>query len=206
MNHNCSAVLALHPYRQNPSIYQKTLMVNDFYLTGGPNGAPLGNIQLLGKISGPILKASSGLPKFVAQWIARRSVDLYAMSEDLPNPDSRVSLKDGQIVLDWKRSNWDAHLLLVTKLKQMMRKAGYPVVMSRAFDRRTPSHQCGTARMGQDPANSVVNSYGRSHDHPNLFIMDASILPTSAAVNPALTIAALAIRCAENFDDQKRAA
>lgn len=206
MNHNCSAVLALHPFRQNLSIYQKTLMVNDFYLTGGPNGAPLGNIQLLGKISGPILKASSGLPKFVAQWIARRSVDLYAMSEDLPNPDSRVSLKDGQIVLDWKRSNWDAHLLLVTKLKQMMRKAGYPVVMSRAFDRRTPSHQCGTARMGQDPANSVVNSYGRSHDHPNLFIMDASILPTSAAVNPALTIAALAIRCAENFDDQKRAA
>ena len=203
MNHNCSAVLALHPFRMNPSVYQKTLMVNDFYLTGGPDGAPLGNIQLLGKISGPILKASSGLPKIAANWIARRSIDLYAMSEDLPNPESRVSLKNGQIVLDWKRSNWDAHLMLVAKLKRMMRKAGYPVVMSRAFDRRTPSHQCGTARMGQDPAKSVVDSFGRSHDHPNLFIMDASILPTSAAVNPALTIAALAIRCAENFDDHK---
>lgn len=203
MNHNCSAVLALHPFRMNPSVYQKTLMVNDFYLTGGPDGAPLGNIQLLGKISGPILKASSGLPKIAANWIARRSIDLYAMSEDLPNPESRVSLRNGQIVLDWKRSNWDAHLMLVAKLKRMMRKAGYPVVMSRAFDRRTPSHQCGTARMGQDPAKSVVDSFGRSHDHPNLFIMDASILPTSAAVNPALTIAALAIRCAENFDDHK---
>ncbi len=66
MNHNCSAVLALHPFRRNPSIYQKTLLVNDFYLTGGPNGEPLGNIQLLGKITGPILAASSPLPRPLA--------------------------------------------------------------------------------------------------------------------------------------------
>ncbi|MGJ8629319.1 MAG: GMC oxidoreductase [Sulfitobacter sp.] len=206
MNHNCSAILALHPFRANPSVYQKTLMVNDFYLTGGPNGEPLGNIQLLGKISGPILKASSGLPSILANWIAKRSVDIYAMSEDLPNPESRVSLKDGQIVLDWKRSNWDAHLRLVSKLKGLLRKAGYPVVVSRPFDRRTPSHQCGTARMGDDPATSVVDSFGRSHDHPNLIIMDASILPTSAAVNPALTIAALAIRTAEHLETKDWAA
>ncbi|MFV0384535.1 GMC family oxidoreductase [Paracoccus sp. (in: a-proteobacteria)] len=199
MNHNCSAVLALHPFRKNPSIYQKTLMVNDFYLTGGPGGEPLGNIQLLGKISGPILAASSGLPGPVANWVAARSVDLYAMSEDLPNPESRVSLKGDQIVLDWKRSNWDAHLLLVQRLKALLRKAGYPVVLSRPFDRRTPSHQCGTARMGSDPASSVVDTFCRSHDHPNLFITDASVLPTSAAVNPALTIAALALRAADHI-------
>lgn len=199
MNHNCSAVLALHPLRKNPSIYQKTLMVNDFYLTGGPGGEPLGNIQLLGKISGPILAASSGLPGPVANWVAARSVDLYAMSEDLPNPESRVSLKGDQIVLDWKRSNWDAHLLLVQRLKALLRKAGYPVVLSRPFDRRTPSHQCGTARMGSDPASSVVDTFCRSHDHPNLFITDASVLPTSAAVNPALTIAALALRAADHI-------
>ena len=206
MNHNSSAVLALHPLRANPSVYQKTLMANDFYLTGGPNGEPLGNIQLLGKISGPILRASSGLPGPLANWIARRSIDLYAMSEDLPNPESRVSLKNGQIVLDWKRSNWQAHLTLVAKLKRLLRKAGYPIVVSRAFDRRTPSHQCGTARMGDDPATSVVDSFGRSHDHENLFITDASILPTSAAVNPALTIAALAIRAADHIEQHDFAA
>ncbi|WP_137154199.1 GMC family oxidoreductase [Rhizobium sp. FKL33] len=194
MNHNCSAVLALHPFRRNPSVYQKTLMVNDFYLTGGPNGEPLGNIQLLGKITGPILAASSPLPRQIANWIAARSIDLYAMSEDLPNPESRVQVRNGRIVLDWKRSNWEGHLALVDKLKGLLRKAGYPVVLSRAFDRRTPSHQCGTARMGCDPMTSVVDSFGRSHDHRNLFIVDASILPTSAAVNPALTIAALALR------------
>ncbi|MFN3718856.1 MAG: FAD-dependent oxidoreductase [Rhizobium rhizophilum] len=199
MNHNCSAVLALHPLRRNPSVYQKTLLVNDFYLTGGPNGEPLGNIQLLGKITGPILAASSPLPRPLVHWIADRSIDLYAMSEDLPNPESRVQVRNGRIVLDWKRSNWEAHLALVDKLKSLLRKAGYPIVLSRAFDRRTPSHQCGTARMGADPTKSVVDSFGRSHDHRNLFIVDASILPTSAAVNPALTIAALALRSGKHI-------
>ncbi len=196
MNHNCSAVLALHPFWKNDSVYQKTLMVNDYYLTGGPKGEPLGNIQLLGKISGTILRASTTLPHFVANWVARHSVDLYAMSEDLPNPESRVTLKNGQIVLAWKRSNWEAHLALVAKLKAKLRRAGYPVVLSRPFDRRTPSHQCGTARMGNDPKTSVVDIFCRAHDHANLFITDASVLPTSAAVNPALTVAALAIRAA----------
>ncbi len=199
MNHNCSAVLALHPFRRNRSVYQKTLMVNDFYLTGGPNGAPLGNIQMLGKISGPILRASSSLPAVLAHWVARRSLDLYAMSEDLPRPDSRVTVQNGQIKLDWKRSNWDAHLALVATVKRMLRKAGYPVILARPFDRRTPSHQCGTARMGLRPETSVVSDVCRSHDHPNLYITDASVLPTSAAVNPALTIAALAIRAADHI-------
>lgn len=204
MNHNASAVLALNPFWANDSIYQKTLMVNDYYLTGGPNGEPLGNIQLLGKISGTILRATTRLPGFVANWIARHSVDLYAMSEDLPNPESRVTLKDGQIVLDWKRSNWNAHLELVAKLKANLRRAGYPIVLSRAFDRRTPSHQCGTARMGRDPLTSVVDTFCRSHDHANLFITDASVLPTSAAVNPALTVAALAIRAAGHIAKSER--
>lgn len=199
MNHNCSAVLALHPFWRNNSVYQKSLQVNDYYLTGGPQGQPLGNIQLLGKISGTILRASTGLPAVLANWIAGHSVDLYAMSEDLPNPESRVTLRYGKIVLDWKRSNWEAHLALVAKLKEKLRQAGYPIVLSRPFDRRTPSHQCGTAKMGQDPKSSVVDTYCRVHDHPNLFITDASVLPTSAAVNPALTIAALAIRAAEHI-------
>jgi choline dehydrogenase-like flavoprotein len=199
MNHNLSAVLAIHPLRRNDGIYQKTLHVNDFYLTGGPQGEPLGNIQLLGKISGAILASDTPIPRPVANWIARHSVDLLAMSEDLPNPDSRVTLKAGQIVLDWKRSNWDAHLALVSKIRKTLRRAGYPIVLSRAFDRRTPSHQCGTARMGHDPATSVVNPFCRAHDHDNLYIVDASVLPTSAAVNPSLTIAALALRTADHI-------
>lgn len=199
MNHNSSAVLALHPLRRNDAIYQKTLMVNDFYLTGGVDGTPLGNIQLLGKISGPILAATARLPAPLANWVASHAIDLYAMSEDLPDPASRVMLAGERIVLDWRRSNWAAHEALVAKLKGLLRRAGFPIVLSRAFDRRTPSHQCGTARMGRDPATSVLDIFCRAHDHPNLFVVDASFLPTSAAVNPALTIAAQALRVADHL-------
>lgn len=205
MNHNCSALMALHPLRRNRAVYQKTLMVNDFYL-GSKDDPPLGNVQMLGKITGPILAANSNLPQWLARAIAARSFDFYAMSEDLPDPDSRVTLKDGQIKLDWRRSNWDAHLLLVARLRQALRKAGFPIVVSRPFDRRTPSHQCGTARMGADPATSVVDTYCRSHDHKNLFIVDASVLATSAAVNPALTIAALALRTGRHINQTEFAA
>lgn len=198
MNHNASAVLALS-HRRNRSVYQKTLQVNDWYLTGGPGGAPLGNVQLLGRVNAPILAAQTGLPKPLAKLIASHAVDFYAMSEDLPDPDSRVTVQGDDIVLDWRRSNWDAHLALVAALKEALKRAGFPVVLSRAFDRCTPSHQCGTARIGVDPAASVCDPFGRSHDHPNLFICDASLLPTSAAVNPSLTIAALALRQADHL-------
>ncbi|MBB5515366.1 choline dehydrogenase-like flavoprotein [Rubricella aquisinus] len=205
MNHNCSAVLALHPMRKNQSVYQKTLMINDFY-QGSDTRPPLGNVQMLGKITGPILEATTPLPRWIAHWIAARSFDFYAMSEDLPHPDSRVTLKNGRIRLDWQRSNLDAHVQLVKELKRVLRRIGFPIVLSQAFDRRTPSHQCGTARMGHDPALSVVNSHCRSHDHPNLFIVDASVLPTSAAVNPALTIAALALRAGRHITETECAA
>ncbi|MEM6823838.1 MAG: GMC family oxidoreductase [Pseudomonadota bacterium] len=199
MNHNTHAILALHPFRKNPAVYQKTLYFNDFYLSGGPSGEPLGNIQLLGKITAPILASQVKLPAAVTRWIAQRSLDWYAMSEDLPHPDSRVTVKGNRIVLDWHRSNWTAHLHLVRRFKGLLRRAGWPIVLSRAFDRTVPSHQCGTARFGTDPAASVLDIWCRAHDHPNLFVVDASFLPNSAAVNPALTIAAQALRVADHI-------
>ena len=160
---------------------------------------------MLGRITGPILAAESGLPRPLARWIADRSVHLLAMSEDLPNLESRVLLRDGQIVLKWERSNWAAHLALVARLKAALKTAGWPVVLARAFEKRTPSHQCGTARMGADPARSVVDADCRAHDLDNLFIVDASVLPTSAAVNPSLTIAALALRAGQHIAERTAA-
>jgi choline dehydrogenase-like flavoprotein len=83
---------------------------------------------------------------------------------------------------------------LTNKLKAVLRRAGWPVVVSKTFEKKTPSHQCGTARMGTDPESSVVDTNLKAHDLDNLYIVDASVLPTSAAVNPSLTIAALALR------------
>ncbi|MFY7776873.1 MAG: FAD-dependent oxidoreductase [Elstera sp.] len=203
MNHNCSAILAVDPRRPNPSVYQKTLGINDFYLSDGQGGPPLGNIQLLGKISGPILKpALPWVPERLLGLLARYSTDWYAMSEDLPRPDSRVTLDGDTIRLDWRRSNMRAHHGLVKAFRARLREAGYPIVLTRLFDQRTPSHQCGTTRMGTDPATSVVDPFCRSHEVSNLFVVDAGFLPTSAAVNPALTIAAQALRVADHLRSQ----
>ncbi len=200
MNHNCTAMVAADPRLRNDSIYQKTLYLNDFYLADGPGGYPLGNVQLLGKISGNIFKANLPLvPTFATKMLARHSVDWYLMSEDLPHPDSRVRADGERIVLDWQRSNLRPHAALVRRMRDVLRAACFPLVMARAFDKRTPSHQCGTARMGNDAATSVVDTWCQSHDIKNLLITDASVLPTSAAVNPALTVAALALRAGKRL-------
>jgi len=200
MNHNCSAVLAIDPRTVNDSVYQKTIGINDFYLDDGKGGPPLGNVQLLGRVTGPILKSNvRKAPEWALNAMSRRSVDWYAMSEDLPNLESRVTVDGRHIRLDWKRSNWSAHQGLVKAFKERLRAAGYPIVLSRPFDRRTPSHQCGTVRIGADPVTSPLDPYCRAWDHPNLFVVDASFLPTSSGVNPALTIAAQALRVADHI-------
>lgn len=200
MNHNCTAMLAVDPRVRNDSVYQKTLGINDFYFDDGRGGPPLGNVQLLGKITAPILKGNlRWAPTPALSWLAAHSVDWYLMSEDLPDPDSRVRIDGRTIVLEWRRSNMTAHDRLVRRMREVFRAAGYPIVLTRPFDRRTPSHQCGTVRFGTDPAASALDVFCRAHDHPNLFVVDASFLPTSAAVNPALTIAAQALRVADHL-------
>ena len=190
----------LSPSYRNTSIYQKSFGFNDFYLSDGAGGAPLGNVQLLGRVSGKILKANMpSVPEWLLERVSRHAIDFYAMSEDLPHPESRITVDGDRIVLKWTRTNWDAHLELVARLKAVLKKAGFPIVLSRAFDKRTPSHQCGTVRIGNDPATSPLDVYCRSFDHPNLFVVDASFLPTSAAVNPALTVAAQALRVADHI-------
>lgn len=195
MNHNTTAMLAIDPFAANTSVYQKTIAFNDFYNSDPETGFPLGNVQLLGHITGTILKANAPLlPGWLANRIARNCYGWFLTSEDLPNPESRVMLRDGRIVMHWVRSNMRAHEALIRRTRAVMRQAGFPIVLTRTFGRKTTSHQCGTARLGNDPAMSVVTPDCRSQDIANLYVTDASVLPTSAAVNPALTIAALAIK------------
>lgn len=199
MNHNLTGMVAYNPFRRNRTTYEKTIQVNDFYLTGGPNGEPLGNIQMLGRITGPILAGEANLPLWLAHHIADHSIHIMAMSEDLPDPNSRVLWRNGEVTLDWKKTNTKAHDLLVQRLKQAMKKAGWPITLARGFPKSKPSHQCGTNRMGADPHTSVVDPNLKAHDLDNLYICDASVLPTSAAVNPSLTIAALALRAGDHI-------
>jgi choline dehydrogenase-like flavoprotein len=200
MNHNSVAMLAIDPRRRNDSVYQKTLMLNDYYLSGGSGGKPLGNVQLLGKVDGNVLAANVKLaPRFALDWMAGHSVDWSLVSEDLPDPDSRVMVDGDEIVLQWRRSNMQASDELKTIMRANLRASGYPIVLTRLIDKRTPSHQCGTVRMGLDPATAPLDAFCRSYDHRNLFVVDAGFMPSSAAVNPALTVAAQALRVADHM-------
>jgi choline dehydrogenase-like flavoprotein len=200
MNHNASFMLAIDPFTINDSVYQKTLHFNDFYFDDGRGSGPLGQVQLLGRVTAPILKSRIPLvPEWALNVMSRRSMDWYLCSEDLPRPESRVRVDGQTIILEWRRFNMRAHETLVARTREVMKAAGYPIVLTQLIDGRLPSHQCGTARMGSDPESAPLNPYCRSYDHPNLFVMDASFLPTSAAVNPSLTIAAQALRVADHI-------
>lgn len=201
MVHNNTALMAVHPLRRNPTVFQKTFAINDFYLRGPDWPYPMGNIQLLGKLQAGMLTASQPLvPRRMLAEIAGRSVDWWVMSEDLPDPRNRVTLAtDGAIRVHWRANNLAAHVRLVRAARAMMRAAGYPVILTQRMGIETNSHQCGTARFGSDPASSVLDPLCRAHDIENLYVVDSSFFPSSAATNPALTIAAQALRVADHL-------
>lgn len=201
MNHNCTAILAVDPRSVNDTRFPKTLSINDFYFGGTHDRWPLGNLQMLGKIREPMLRGVMPyVPGVALRYLADHSVDLYAMSEDLPRPQSRVEVgEDGGIRLSWRRTNLKPHERLVDKAKRMLKHAGFPLVMSRRFGDDTPSHQCGTVRFGADPSAAPLDERCKAYDHENLYVVDASFFPSSAALNPALTIAAQALRVGEHL-------
>ncbi|MFG2029530.1 FAD-dependent oxidoreductase [Streptomyces sp. NPDC048825] len=198
MVHNSTFLVAVDPRRRNPVDFQKTLGLNDWYTAGPGTPYPLGNLQMLGKIQAPMVKgARRSVPLPVLDFMTRRSIDLYLTTEDLPDPANRITVgPEGRIDVHWRPNNLRPHRELVRRTTRMMRRAGYPLVFSQRMGIETNSHQCGTAVMGVDPAHSVLDPDCRAHDLANLWAVDSSCFPSSAALNPALTIAANALRVA----------
>ena len=201
MMHVNSALVAVRP-KSNPTVFQKTLAVNDWYFGDSKSRLPAGNAQLLGKLQAPMLAGSVPLvPQWMLGEVVGRSVDWYLMTEDLPDPDNRISLDSaGRIVMRWRPNNLGAHKRLVRAMSSAMRRAGYPLIQVRRLEIDAVAHQTGTVRFGADPATSVLDPLCRTHDVDNLLVVDASFLPSSGAQNPALTVAAQALRVAANAD------
>ncbi len=199
MGHPTTFIIGSRPGRDQRIVFEKTVGLNDWYAAGPANAYPLGNIQSLGKLYGETIKAARRwAPTGLLSAICRRSVDFLAQSEDLPLESNRVEVeKSGRIRLRWRPTSLGPHAELVEKGRKALRGAGFPFVFTQSLGIVATSHQCGTARMGEDAATSVVDPTGRCHGVDNLWIADSSVFPASAAVNPALTIAALALRTAE---------
>lgn len=198
MVHNSTFFVAVDPRRRNDVSFQKTLGLNDWYLDSADTRYPLGNLQMLGKLQAPMVKAARRwVPIPLLDYLTSRSVDLYLTTEDLPDPDNRIVVgTDGEITVHLRANNLAPHRELVRRVARTMRRAGYPLIFNQRMTIETNSHQCGTAVMGADPARSVLTPTCRAHDVDNLWVVDSACFPSSAALNPALTIAANALRVA----------
>jgi choline dehydrogenase-like flavoprotein len=199
MVHNSTFMVAVDPRRKNRTRFQKTLAWNDWYTASHETPYPLGNVQMLGKLRPEMIAAARRwVPRAVLRSFTDHSIDLYLTSEDLPAASNRVTIGTrGQIVVHWTPNNLASHRELVRRTTRVIRKAGYPLVFNQRMGIATNSHMCGTASMGDDPRTSVVRPDGRLHDVNNVWVADSSLFPSSAAVNPALTIAANALRIAD---------
>ena len=196
MMHNNAHIVAIDLDRRNDVTFQKTLSVNDWYRDGG-DGFPLGAMQLIGKVQGVMMKAAAPrvVPRPVLDRVAGRSVEWLIMGEDLPSPESRVTVdRDGRIRTARVARGVRTHRRLLARTKRLLRAAGYDAILTQHFDIGMNSHQCGTVVSGADPATSVLDPWCRTHDVENLWVVDGGFFPSSAAMNPALTIAAQAIR------------
>jgi choline dehydrogenase-like flavoprotein len=218
MCHLNSVMLAISKC-PNPTVFQKTLALNDFYYASDAWEHPMGHISFVGKTDGHVLAA--GAPKFVPGYplelMAKHSLDFWLTSEDLPDPGNRVSIdRDGGIVLEYTPNNQEGHRRLQETLKSLLAKipcrihgagCNEGIVPMRAYiGKRIPlagvAHQNGTVRFGRDPKTSALDLDCRAHEVDNLYVVDGSFFPSSSAVNPALTIMANALRVGDHLKER----
>jgi len=216
MGHVNSVLMAISKC-PNPTIFQKSLSVNDFYFASKEWEYPMGHISFVGKLDAVTLKAGAPalVPGFTLELMATHSLDFWLTSEDLPDPENRVTLdKDGNIVLSYKPNNEEGHNHLIKKLESLMKQQTkcpehghdcHQGLFSRNLfvGQRIPlagvAHQNGTIRFGRDPKTSALDVNCKAHDLDNLYVVDASFFPSSGAVNPALTIMANAMRVGDHL-------
>jgi choline dehydrogenase-like flavoprotein len=215
MGHVNSVLMALSKC-PNPTVFQKTLALNDFYLGSTEWAYPMGHISFVGKLDGETLKA--GAPAIAPGWtldlMAGHSLDFWLTSEDLPDPNNRVTLdRAGNIVLSYRPNNEEGHRRLIDTLKSLMTRQTQCSIHGHEcheglfarnlyVGQRIPlagvAHQNGTIRFGRDPRTSALDPNCRAHEVDNLYVVDGSFFPSSGAVNPALTIMANALRVGDH--------
>jgi choline dehydrogenase-like flavoprotein len=212
MFHDSQALLALSK-EPNPTVFQKTMAINDFYFRGPDFDYPLGNIQMLGKSQPDQYRGEKPLEtKFAPTWtlhdVAEHAIDFWLSSEDLPSPDNRVTLNgDGSIRLAYHIVNPTAGKRLYEQFKSMlgvMRMHEHHLAHRFAYMKTDipvagVAHQAGTCRFGTDPATSVLDVNCRAHEVDNLYVVDTSFFPSIGAVNPALTAMANALRVGDHL-------
>jgi choline dehydrogenase-like flavoprotein len=208
MFHNSTAVVALSR-RENPTMFQKTLSINDLYF-GAPDFAyPLGNIQMIGKSQGAMFRGDAPrlIPGMTLDQMARHAIDFWLTTEDLPDPNNRITVNArGEIQLHYTFNNQEPTRHLEAKLHSMLEHLGCHrhlmpnhLYLGKHIPIAGVGHQAGTCRFGTDPATSVLDVNCKAHELDNLYVVDTSFFPSIGAVNPSLTAMANALRVGDHL-------
>ena len=215
MRHEMSVQMALLK-QPNPTIFQKTLALSDYYFGADDWDYPLGLIQMCAKSHADQIRGET-LPAWIEDWLpampfekmAEHALDFWLQTEDLPSPDNRIYYDGKRVVLDVTQTNVEAAARLKAKLRGLLGVAGaHPVLLERRlyFGKDIPisgtAHQAGTMRFGTDARSSVLDLDCRAHELDNLYVADASFFPSIGAVNPTLTIIANALRLADRIAER----
>lgn len=208
MCHNNSVLLAIS-FTPNPTRFQKTIAVNDFYFRAKDFDYPLGHISMVNKSDADTLRSGAPIPApgVTFEEMAKHSLDFWLTSEDLPDPNNRVTIDgDGRIHLHYTENNLEGHTRLGAKLKAMLAEIGCKntllpcnYYLGKKIPLEKTAHQCGTLRFGRDPRTSVLDINCKAHDLDNLYAVDGGFFVSSSAVNPGLTIMANALRVGDHL-------
>ena len=207
MKHQNGAIVGLST-KPNPTVFQKTLGVNDFYWGEKDFEYPMGHVQLLGKVNAEMMAidAPPMTPGKALEEMAQHSVDWWITTEDLPSANNRVSLQGNQIYLHYTDNNTQAYDRLLKRWTEVLKSidcADKIIPCSFYLKKKIPlegvAHQVGTVRFGENPITSVLDLNCKTHDVDNLYVVDGSFFPSSAAVNPSLTIMANALRVGDHL-------
>ena len=215
MFHNSQAVLAISR-EPNPTMFQKTLSLNDFYFGMDGFDYPMGNIQMIGKSLGPMYRGEKPLetallPMRLLDDVAYHSVDFWLTTEDLPDPNNRVTVDGaGKLTLSYTPNNQVPTQKLYDKLKSMLGQMGmHPdyliprhIYMKTEIPIAGCAHQAGTCRFGRDPKTSVLDLNCKAHELDNLYVVDTSFFVSIGAVNPSLTAIANAMRVGDHLSQR----
>jgi choline dehydrogenase-like flavoprotein len=223
MKHVLGSVIGVSSFKTNPTKFQKSLSIFDYYWGEPGFEFPMGQIQTLGKVSRAELEGSEAMyAPLDLDFVSKHSVDWWLTSEDLPRTENQVRLaKDGRIVIDYTETNAAEFDRLMLRWKEVLKSVGcgcHILPNGKYFNAGTVTtftnklgtsglgHQVGTAKFGTDPATSVLDLNCRAHDLANLYVVDGSFFVSSAAVNPTLTIIANALRVAAHLRERLGAA
>jgi choline dehydrogenase-like flavoprotein len=212
MFHASEAVLALSR-DENPTVFQKTLGLNDFYFGTDEHDYPLGNIQMVGKSQAPMFHGEKPTetklaPGWTLEKIAKHAIDFWLSTEDLPLPENRVTVDgEGRLILAYTPSNDVPKRELYKKLKSIIGELrmegdhlfGRFAYMKNDIPVAGCAHQAGTCRFGTDPATSALDVDCKAHELDNLYVVDTSVFPSIGAVNPALTAMANSLRVGDHL-------